>query len=173
MTIAVEDNVLTPLPASGAARASTRNSNHARETLALFEDELSALRYLEDILWPNGARCPHCGHGKVGRLNGASTRLGTCKCYNCRKTFTVLHGTLMSATHVPAHKWLQAMYLTEGGTKPMRAHQLCRILNVTFKTAGSMMRRLESAAAKTDDVDLAPTRRDIGIGYAPRAWFTR
>ena len=120
------------------------NSDHGREALALFADELSALRYLEHILWPNGVCCRRCGHqGKVGKLNGASTRVGTYKCYKCRKTFSVLHGTLMSYSHVPAHKWLQAMYLTEGGTKPMRAHHLHRILNVSFKTAVSMMRRLE------------------------------
>ena len=42
------------------------------EALALFADELSALRYLERILWPNGVCCPHCGElGKVGKLNGA------------------------------------------------------------------------------------------------------
>ena len=132
------------------------NSNHVRETLALFADELSALHYLENILWANGVCCPRCGHhGKAGKLNGASTRVGTYKCYNCRKTFSVLHGTLLSASHVPAHKWLQAMYLTEGGTKPMRAHRLGRILNVSFKTAASMMRRLEAAAAKMDSTEPA------------------
>ena len=122
-------------------------SEDVREALALFADELSALRYLEQILWPGGVCCPHCGHqGKVGKLNGASTRVGTYKCYKCRKTFSVLHGTLMSASHVPAHKWLQAMYLTQGGTKPIRAHHLRRILNVSFKTAASMMRRISEAA---------------------------
>lgn len=127
---------------------------NVREALALFADELSALRYLEGILWANGVCCPRCGqHGKVGQLNGATTRVGTYKCYKCRKTFSVLHGTLLSASHVPAHKWLQAMYLTEGGTRPMRAHRLGRILNVSFKTAASMMRRLESAAARMDKTD--------------------
>ena len=42
------------------------NSNHVREALALCADELSSLRYLEPILWPNGVCCPRCGHhGKV------------------------------------------------------------------------------------------------------------
>jgi Mn-dependent DtxR family transcriptional regulator len=48
---------------------------------------------------------------------------------------------------VPLHKWLQAIYLTEGGTKPMRPHHLQRILNVSFKTATTMLRRLQDAAA--------------------------
>ncbi len=120
-----------------------------REALALFADELSALHYLEGLLWPKGVCCPHCGSaGKVGKLNGETTRLGTYKCYVCRKHFSVLHGTLMSASHVPAHKWLQAIYLTEGGTRPMLPYHLHRILNVSFKTAASMMRRIGEAAAQ-------------------------
>jgi hypothetical protein len=80
--------------------------------------------------------------------------LGTHKCYKCRKAFSILHGTFMSASHVPTHKWLQAMYLTEGGTKTMHAHHLSRILNVSFKTAASMMRRIGEAADS-----LRPTSR--------------
>ncbi len=149
------------------------NPNRVRETLALFADELSALSYLESILWPDGVCCPRCGHqGKAGKLNGASTRLGTYKCYNCRKTFSVLHGTLLSASHVPAHKWLQAIYLTEGGARPMRAHRLCRILNVSFKTAASMMRRLESAAAKMDNIDPADTRGLLAVRPHSDAGYT-
>jgi transposase-like protein len=121
----------------------------AREALALFADELSAHRYLEGLLWPNGVSCPHCGKaGKVGKLNGETTRVGTYKCYVCRKAFSGLHGTLMSSSHVPAHKWLQAIYLTEGGAKPMRPFHLHQILNVSFKTASSMLRRIGEAAAQ-------------------------
>jgi len=148
------------------------NSIEVRETLSLFADELSALDYLERILWPDGVCCPHCGQvGKVGKLNGASTRVGTCKCYHCRKTFSVLHGTLMSNSHVPAHKWLQAIYLTEGGTRPMRANHLCRILDVSFKTAVSMMRRLEAAAAVMDDMDPADTRGLLTARPRPDAGY--
>lgn len=114
-----------------------------REALAMFANEASAHRYLERVLWPNGVRCPRCRSGdRVGKLNGASTRVGTYKCYGCRKVFSLLHGTVMSASHVPAHKWLQAIFLTEGGTKPMRPYHLHQILNVSLKTASSMMRRL-------------------------------
>lgn len=122
-----------------------------RNALAPFEDELSAHQYLEGILWPNGPVCPRCGaHGRVGKLNGASTRLGTHKCYACRRSFSITHGTIFGASHVPLHKWLQAIYLTEGGIKPMRPHHLQRIINVTFKTASMMLRKLEEAASTED-----------------------
>jgi transposase-like protein len=120
-----------------------------RAALARFADELSAHEYLERILWPDGVRCPHCsGQGRIGKLNGASTRIGAHKCYSCRKTFSVTHGTIFKSSHVPLHKWLQAIYLTEGGTKPMRPHHLQQILNVSFKTASFMMRRLRKAATQ-------------------------
>ena len=120
-----------------------------REALGMFADELSAHRYLERLLWPNGVCCPRCrSTARVGKLDGASTRLGTYKCYSCRKAFSLMHGTVMSSSHVPAHKWLQAVYLTDGGTKPMRPYHLHRILNVTMKTASSMLRRISKAAGE-------------------------
>jgi transposase-like protein len=122
-----------------------------REALERFANELSAHRYLEGIIWPNGVRCPHCGGTKrIGKLNGASTRLGTYKCYGCRKSFSVTHGTLFMSSHVPVHKWLQAIYLTDGGTKNVRPHHLQQILNVSFKTASFILRRINEAAASAE-----------------------
>ena len=116
-------------------------------TQARFTDELSAHKYLEGILWPNGCSCPRCGSGRVGKLNGSTTRLGTYKCYSCRKAFSITHGTMFHGSHVPLHKWLQAIYLTEGGTRFVRPSRLEKILNVSFKTASLMMQRLSEAAA--------------------------
>lgn len=160
MTITIKNDVQAPLAASGAPQATTGNLDHVREGLALFADELSAHRYLERVLWPNGVHCPHCSSTKVGELNGASTRLGTRKCYGCRKMFSILHGTFMSGSHVPAHKWLQAIYLTECGARPMPAHHLQHILNVTYKTASSMMRRIVEAA---DSASPASTTREPSL----------
>jgi len=128
-----------------------------REALAMFADELSAHRYLERMLWPDGIHCPRCHSTRVGKLNGASTRLGTHKCYGCRKAFSLLHGTVMSSSHVPAHKWLQVIYLTEGGTRPMRPHHLHQILNVSSKTASSMMRRIGEAADSRRQLGTLPS----------------
>ena len=134
---------------------------HVREALAMFADELSAHRYLERMLWPDGVRCPRCDSARVGKLNGASTRLGTYKCYGCRKAFSLLHGTVMSSSHVPAHKWLQAIYLTDCGTRPVRPCHLQQILDVSYKTACSMLRRIGEAAAS-----LSPASTTTASGIA-------
>ncbi len=135
----------------GADSTDVDNEFLVSEALERFSNELSAHRYLEGIIWPDGVRCPHCsGTERVGKLNGASTRLGTYKCYACRRSFSVTHGTLFMSSHVPVHKWLQAIYLTGGGTKNIRPHQLQRILNVSFKTASFILRRISEAAASAD-----------------------
>jgi len=114
--------------------------------LAAFADELSAHRYLERVLWPNGPICPHCGtRGRIGKLDGTSTRIGAHKCYACRRIFSITSGTIFHRSHVPLHKWLQVIYLTGGRTTPLRPFHLARIVDVTCKTATSMLRRLEKA----------------------------
>jgi transposase-like protein len=114
--------------------------------LAAFADELSAHRYLERVLWPNGPTCPLCGErGRIGKLDGTSTRIGAHKCYACRRIFSITSGTIFYRSHVPLHKWLQVIYLTEGRTTPLRPFHLARIVDVTCKTAISMLRRLEKA----------------------------
>jgi transposase-like protein len=112
-----------------------------------FRNEQSAFRFVEACLWRDGPTCPHCGATKrIGKLRGESTRTGTYKCYHCRKLFNVRSGTIFELSHVPLHKWLQAIYLCECGTKPLKPQQLSTILGVSFKTAGFIIRRMTAAA---------------------------
>jgi transposase-like protein len=126
--------------------------------LGHFADELSAHRYLEKILWPDGVvACPRCGdRDRLGKLNGETIRLGTYKCYACRRSFSITHGTLFASSHVPLHKWLQAIYLTDGGTAPIRPYHLCKILNVSSRTASAMLQRLREGTATSPQVSARP-----------------
>lgn len=111
-----------------------------------FHDEKAAYAFLEAVLWPNGPTCPHCGEcERIGELKGKSTRIGVRKCYSCRKPFTVKVGTVFESSHVPLHKWLQATYLLTSSKKGFSAHQLHRVLEVTYKTAWFMAHRIREA----------------------------
>ncbi len=140
-----------------------------------FLDELSAHRFLEGTLWPDGPTCPRCrARGRVGRLDGNSTRLGAYKCYACRRIFSITYGTVFSGSHVPLHKWLQAIYLTDGGAKPVRPQHLGKILNVSHKTAATIQQKLAAAVAAAPPAASSGAVADCSDGgTVPRPEWSR
>jgi transposase-like protein len=115
-------------------------------TIKHFQDEEAAYQYVEERLWPNGPVCPHCGSTeRISKMNGKSTRIGTYKCYACRKPFTVKVGTIFEQSHILLNVWLQAMYLICASKKGFSSNQLHRTLGVTLKTAWFMSHRIREA----------------------------
>lgn len=120
-----------------------------------YHDEDSARAFLEKERWPNGeVGCPKCGEiGRCYRLqpkeNGKThVRKGVWKCGACRKQFTVTVGTIFEDSHIPLHKWLMAIHLLCASKKGMSAHQLHRMLGVTYKSAWFMAHRIRYAMAQ-------------------------
>lgn len=112
----------------------------------IFTDEDKAREFIESERWPDGAFCPHCGETEaVRKLAGKSHRPGLHQCNSCRKNFTVTVGTLYERSHIPLTKWLLASYLLSTSKKGMSAHQLHRMLGVTYKTAWFMAHRIREA----------------------------
>lgn len=117
-----------------------------------FHDEAAAFAKLEEIVWPNGPICPHCGgRERIYELKGKSTRQGLKKCGHCRKQFTVRVGTVFESSHIPLHKWFQAAYLMASSKKGISAHQLHRTLEITYKSAWFMAHRLREAMRDNSD----------------------
>ncbi|MFD0986751.1 IS1595 family transposase [Methyloligella solikamskensis] len=119
-----------------------------------FHDEKAAYAFVEKRVWPNGPVCPHCGGvDRISPMKGKSTRIGTYKCYQCRKPFTVKVGTIFESSHVALHLWLQAIFLMSSAKKGISSNQLHRTLGVTLKTAWFMGHRIREAMR---DGNLAP-----------------
>jgi hypothetical protein len=78
-------------------------------------------------------------------MQGKSTRIGTYKCYQCRKPFTVKVGTIFEASHVPMRHWLQAIFLMSSSKKGISSNQLHRTLGCTLKTAWFISHRIREA----------------------------
>jgi transposase-like protein len=112
----------------------------------IFTDADKAREHLEALTWPNGPVCPHCGETEnVHRLQGKSTRKGLIQCNSCLKNFTVTVGTVFERSKIQLNKWLLATFLLSSSKKGMSAHQLHRMLGVTYKTAWFMMHRIREA----------------------------
>ena len=112
-------------------------------TNPIFTNEDKARAYLEAQRWPDGAYCPFCGQfDAVKKLGGKSMGKGWYHCKDCRKKFTVRVGTLYERSHIPLHKWLLATHLMCASKKGMSAHQLHRMLGITYKSAWFMAHRI-------------------------------
>ena len=122
-----------------------------------FHDEVAAFAELENIMWPDGPVCPHCGAmDRISPLQGVRSkpsrknpkgaeRLGLKKCGHCLKQFMVRVGTIFEDSHAPLHKWFQAIHLLVASKKGINSHQLHRILEVQYNTAWSMSHRIREA----------------------------
>lgn len=134
-------------------------------THPIFSDEDKAREFLEAQRWPDGPWCPHCGQfDAVKALGGKSMGSGWYHCKDCRKKFTVRVGTLYERSHVPLHKWLLATHLMCASKKGISAHQLHRMLGVTYKTAWFMAHRIrEGMRPGTDNGPLGGEGKTVEV----------
>jgi transposase-like protein len=134
-------------------------------TNPIYHDEDAARAHLETVLWPNGPFCPRCGvmSDRITKLQGKSTRPGVYKCKDCRKPFSVTVGTVMERSHIPLAKWVLAATLMASSKKGMSAHQLHRMMDVSYEAAWFLFHRLREAAHDPAPLPLGgpdnPTRR--------------
>ena len=72
-------------------------------------------------------------------------RPGLKKCGHCRKQFTVRVGTVFESSHIPLHKWFQAVHLMCSSKKGISSHQLHRTLEINYEAAWFMSHRIREA----------------------------
>jgi transposase-like protein len=122
-----------------------------------FQDEEAAFAKLESVIWPDGPVCPHCGatdrifalkgvHSKPSKKNPEGiVRHGLKKCGHCRQQFTARVGTIFESSHIPLHKWMQAVHLLCSSKKGISSHQLHRTLEIKYESAWFMSHRIREA----------------------------
>jgi transposase-like protein len=131
------------------------------------QDEAAALAHIEATLWPDGPVCPRCGAtDRIYTPKGKSTRPGVRKCGHCGKPFTAMIGTIFERSHIPLHKWLQAICLMTSSKKGISSHQLHRTLGLRYHTAWFMAHRIREAMR---DGSIGPLGHFGGAGNAVEA----
>jgi len=112
----------------------------------IFQDAEAAREWLEALLWPEGPICPHCGLiGAAYKMRNKSQRPGVYKCKGCEEQFTVTVGTVFERSHIPLNKWLFAFSMMVASKKGVSAHQIHRMLGITYKSAWFMCHRIREA----------------------------
>jgi hypothetical protein len=116
----------------------------------IFTDETKAREWLEARVWPQGPTCPHCGNAdqdKITKLEGEAHRAGVYQCNEsaCRQQFTVTVATVFERSKIPLTKWLAALFLMTASKKGISAHQVHRMLGISYKSTWFLMYRLREA----------------------------
>src|SRR5271165_5448812 len=81
-----------------------------------FATEDPCLDYIEQMRWPQGAGCVHCGSMSVSTITrkaGKNKRVRIYQCLEkeCGKQFSATSGTIFNDTHLPLTKWFMALAL--------------------------------------------------------------
>jgi ISXO2-like transposase domain/Transposase zinc-ribbon domain len=110
---------------------------------ARFPDEVACARWLLAKRWPDGFRCPACGHDKGWEL--ARERL-TLQCAACERQVSVTAGTVLHGSHLPLRTWFLAAWLMATHANGISAQQLWRQLGLgSYKSAWLLVRKLRRA----------------------------
>ena len=111
------------------------------EFRARFGSEAGCLDYLVALRWPDGFRCPVCGHSDSRR-----TAQGLLECRRRRRQTSVTAGTLFHDTRKPLRLWFEAMWHVCSQKYGASALGLQRVLGLgSYHTAWRWLHRLRRA----------------------------
>lgn len=99
--------------------------------LRRFPDDDSCWAHLEAARWPERPVCPRCG----GTRSHAVGRPHYRRCTDCRKKFTVAHGTPFEGTHLPLRVWFTALYRYDRYAAAVAHTNTGESFNATIKRA--------------------------------------
>src|SRR5690242_18501836 len=110
---------------------------------AQFPDDEACARWLFGKRWPDGFRCPGCGHAKGWELGRGTLLVG---CARCHRQTSVTAGTVLHRSHLPLKLWFLAAWLVATHRNGMSARQLWLQLGLgSYKSAWLLLRKLRRA----------------------------
>jgi len=125
-----------------------------------FGTEEKARAWIEELRWPDGPHCPHCGSFNV--QSNIKHRSQTHRCRACpdRPMFTVRVGTIMHRTHLNHREWAIGLYLYTSNIKGVSSMRLHRELGISQKSAWFLMHRLRTASETGEQLFSGPVEAD-------------
>ena len=109
-----------------------------------FSTEKACRRYLEQLRWPDGFRCPRCGHGKAWR-----TARGLHHCRHCGRQSSVLAGTVFQDTKKPLALWFRAIWQLTTQKFGANALGMQRVLGLgSYQAAWEWLHKLRRAMVR-------------------------
>src|SRR5437879_3114747 len=114
------------------------------ELEARFSTEEACRAYLVRLRWPDGFRCPRCGHGRSWPVRGVLLECAACGCQT-----SVTAGTIFQDTRTPLPVWFRAMWWVTTQKNGASALGLQRVLGLkSSETAWTWLHKLRRAMVR-------------------------
>lgn len=118
-----------------------------------FATEEACRQYLFELRWPDGFRCPRCGHTEAWPTSRALYR-----CQLCDLQTSVIAGTVFQDTAKPLRLWFRAMWYIVSQKNGVSALGLQRVLGLgSYRTAWTWLHKLRTAMVRPGRDRLAGT----------------
>jgi len=130
------------------------------------------MAYLEKNRWSITPICPYCNSTKSSR----KTQEFRHTCHNCKRSYSVLVGTLFESTKLPITKWFFAIHLITNAKKGISSLQLARDLHVNKNTAWFLQKRIRQAMKDEDCILSGIIEIDetyVGGSISNKNYFTK
>lgn len=118
------------------------------KTLVEFDErfgmEATCREYLTRLRWPDGFRCPKCGHDR-----GWTNRRHDIQCAQCGRQTSLTAGTIFAGTRKPLRVWFKAMWWVSTQKTGGSAKGLMRLLGLkSYQTAWAWLQKLRRAMVR-------------------------
>ena len=131
-----------------------------QEFEAWFGTEEGCAEYVRLLRWPEGFRCPCCGHQQAW-----TTARQLLHCSGCGHQTSVTAGTIFEGTRKPLRLWFQAMWYITNQKSGVSALGLKRVLGLgSYQTAWAWLHKLRRAMVRPGR-DLLSGRVEVDESY--------
>lgn len=107
-----------------------------------FGTQEKCLKYLEKLRWGKSVKCSYC---ESDRIIKAKNEQGRYKCYNCKRSFSVLVGTIFQDTKLKLPDWFLVSSLVLNAKMGLSAKQISRQTGISLKTSWLTSMKLRCA----------------------------
>ena len=109
-----------------------------------FATEESCRDYIFQLRWPNGFRCPNCGHDKTWPIGKTLFQ-----CIKCKYRTSVIANTIFQDTHKPLTIWFRAIWWITSQKNGVSALGLQRVLGLSnYRFAWTWLHKLRRAMVR-------------------------
>lgn len=101
------------------------------EVNKLYNTQAKCLKLLTQLRWGKTVKCTFCDSTHVKAI---ASEQGRYSCRNCKRSFSVLAGTIFEDTRLELSKWFQIITLMLNAKSGISAKEIERNVGVTYKT---------------------------------------